>query len=229
MIDLTLIGSPDVFGFTFNEISSKAPPPSFAVAVIFTSPAAMPLTTPCSLTVAILESLDVHVTSLLSASTGSASAVSCKISPTVSSVLSSSDFTVIVLTFKGARVTVNVISSEILLPSFASALIITVPVLCPVTRPFSSTLAISSWFDVQSTVFISAFAGEISAVSCKVPPTARDVASSSDFIVMLSTGFSTFKSKSSTACSNCSFAEVISFVWASALFKIVKAADNAAI
>src|SRR6218665_1668591 len=67
----------------------------------------------------------------------------------------------------------GVILPLILLPSAAAAIMVTVPLAMPFTRPEASTVAFFSSLLLHVTSFFSASDGSIAAVNCLVSPTAR--------------------------------------------------------
>ena len=144
-------------------------------------PAATAVTRPFASTVAIASSLLDQVTVGLLAFSGATVAVSCRVSPIVTSAVVSFSVTEVASTTAGLTVTAQ--AAVRLLPSLVVAVIVAVPGATAVTRPFASTVATPSLLLVQVTVWSVASSGNTVAASCRVSPSvisAAVLSSSSD-------------------------------------------------
>ena len=142
------------------------PLPSVADAVIVVVPAFFGYTVPL-LTVATVESEEVQVNVLFVASLGKTVAVSVELLPPTVRLREEEDNETEV-TSMGLTVTVH--EPYFPLPSEAVALMVAVPGLTAVTRPFT-TVATSSLEELQFTALMEAFDGETVAVTVEEPPT----------------------------------------------------------
>ena len=149
-----------------STITTHSAVMSPAKAVIVASPAAIAVTRPVSLTVAIVLSELDHVTSLFVAFSGATVAVSCNSSPSVivigPSGVISTDVTSII-----SRATVS-LQVAVSLP--IEAVMIATPSSIAFTRPVASTIAISRSSLDHITLLFVAFSGDMVAVSCNSSP-----------------------------------------------------------
>ena len=143
--------------------------PSAVLTVIVAVPAAIAVTKPVALTVAIAVLLDVQVTDLLLAFAGASVAVSCCVPPVLIDAVVG-----LIVTPVTATVAAVIAHVAVLLPSAVVTVIVAVPAPTAVTIPDAPTVATAVLLDVQVTFWLVALAGAIVAVSCCVDPTAID-------------------------------------------------------
>jgi len=143
--------------------------PSAVVTVTAAVPDATAVTRPVAFTVAIVVSLDAHVTALLEALAGTTAAVSCCVAPTAT--LAEAGVTVTPVTEIAIPVTVIALVA-VNEPSAVVTVIVASPGATAVTRPVALTVAIAVLLDAHVTALLEASAGIVAAVSCCVAPTA---------------------------------------------------------
>src|SRR6218665_17953 len=155
---------------TVSVVVPVTPLPSLAVAVMIVVPVARPaVAKPAAFMVALVGSLLLHSTSLLAASSGSTTALNCRVSPTITP----GEGGVIVIDVAFLGVTVSSRAPVTPLPSLAVAVMVTAPVAKPLTKPEEgSTVALAGSLLLHSTSLLAASSGSTAAVNCWVLPTA---------------------------------------------------------
>src|SRR6218665_2211919 len=154
---------------TVSVVVPVTPLPSLAVAVMVTVPVSKPVTKPEEgSTVAFEISPLLHSTSLLAASSGSTAAVNCGVPLTITP----GEGGIIVIDAAFLGVTVSSIVPVTPLPSFAVAVMVTAPVVKPLTKPSAFTAALVSSLLLHVTPLSAASSGRTAAVNCWVLPAA---------------------------------------------------------
>ena len=166
---LTTFLSPDSASFVTVTLQETVIPPSSVVAIIFATPSDFPVTLPFSFTIATTGLLDVHITVLFVAFSGTTVATKSLISSIFNSSVCA--FNVIPSTpivpgsICSSFVTVTLQDAYIPLSSVITVTVV-VPTAFAVTIPFSSTSAIVLSFVFHITFLFVAFSGITVAFNC---------------------------------------------------------------
>ena len=152
-------------------VSSQVADWSPLEAVIVAVPAATAVTTPVSLTVALVSSEEVQVTVGSVAFSGRTVAVRVNTSPSI--MVWDSGVTVMEVTGKTSAATVTA-QVAVKLPSVVVTVMVAVPTATAVTLPSASTVATVSSSEVQVTLLSVASSGRTVAVRVAVPPSTSE-------------------------------------------------------